>query len=66
MATILQPLQQLVHDTAGALVDNKIPGKISDSVTGFVSAGFGIVNDVLGIVRDVTKPEAAEAKPPQS
>lgn len=66
MATILGPLQGLVHDAAGALIDNKIPGKLSDSVTGFVSAGFGIVNDVLGIVRDLTKPEAAPAKPPQS
>lgn len=66
MATIPGPLQQLVHDTAGALIDNKIPGKLSDSATGFLSAGFGIVNDLLVIVRDLTKPEAAPAKPPQS
>jgi len=66
MATILEPVQQLVHDAAGALIDNEIPGKISDSVTGFVSAGFGIVNDLLVVVRDLTKPEAAPAKPPQS
>ncbi|MDA8051267.1 MAG: hypothetical protein M0002_14910 [Rhodospirillales bacterium] len=66
MARILGPVGELVHDAAAALIDNKIPQKISDSVTGFVSAGFGIVNDVLGIVRDLTKPEAAPGKPPQS
>jgi hypothetical protein len=66
MATILGPVGQLVHDSASALIDNQIPKKVSDSVTGFVASGFGIVNDVLGIVRDLTKPDAAPSKPPQN
>jgi len=66
MAAILGPMEKLVHDTAGALIDKKIPQKVSDSVTGLVSAGFGIVSDLLAIVQDLTKPEAAPAKPPQS
>lgn len=66
MAMVSSALGQLVHDAAAALIDNKIPEKLSDSVTGFVSAGFGIMSDVLVIVRDLAKPEAAPDKPPQS
>lgn len=66
MATILGPVGQTVHDAAGALIDNQIPKKLSDSVTGFVAAGFGIVDDVLKIVRDLTQPDAAVSQPPKS
>lgn len=63
MTTILGRVEQLVHDAAGALIDNKIPKKLSESVTGFVASGFEIVNDVLGIVRDLTKSDAVPPPP---
>ena len=66
MATILGPVGQAVHDAAGALIDNQIPKKLSDSVTGFVASGFGIVDDVLKIVRDLTQPDSAVSQPPKS
>jgi hypothetical protein len=67
MATILGPVGQLLHDGAAALIDNQIPKKVSDSVSSFMTSGFGIVNDVLVIVRDLTKSDpAANPPPPQS
>lgn len=66
MATILGPVGQAVHDAASALLDNQIPKKFSDSVTQFVASGFGIVDDVLKIVRDLTAPDAAANPPPKT
>lgn len=59
MATILGPARKLVHDATAALLENDIPGKLASSVNGFVTSGFGIVGDVLGIVRDITRPDEA-------
>lgn len=66
MATILGPVGQVVHDAAAALIDNQIPKKLADSVSGFAASGFGIVNDVLTIVRDLTDPGAAASQPPKN
>jgi hypothetical protein len=49
-------METLIHDTAQALIDSDITTKVSDMYTGFVSSGFGVVNDTLKIVRDVTAP----------
>jgi hypothetical protein len=54
MATIVGSIKNLVHDTADALVQNQISTKMSDMYTGFISAGFGIIDDSLKIVRDIT------------
>jgi hypothetical protein len=56
MATIFGSMETLIHDTAQALIDSDITTKVSDMYTGFVSSGFGVVNDTLKIVRDVTAP----------
>jgi hypothetical protein len=54
MATIFGSIETLIHDTADALIQNQIMKKTSDMYTGFVTAGFGIIDDTLKVVRDVT------------
>lgn len=67
MAAILTSVRQLIHGTSAGLVDNKIPTKLSTAITDLVTSSFGIANDVLTIVRDVTAPEATQPQPqPQS
>ena len=57
MADVFSSLRQVVHDTSVALIDNQITTKMSDLVTGTVKSGFEIVEDVLTIVKDLTKKE---------
>jgi hypothetical protein len=54
MATIFGSIENLIHDTADALIQNQITTKMSDMYTGFISAGFGILDDSLKVVRDIT------------
>ena len=63
MATLFGSVQGLIHDTASALVDKQIASKLSNTVTGFVSSGFGIVDDTLKIVRDLSAPPPAQPQP---
>lgn len=56
MATILGSLETLIHDTTQALIDSQITTKVSDMYTGFISSGFGVVDDTLKVVRDITAP----------
>lgn len=56
MATLFGSVQGLVHDLSAALVNNQIATKVSGAVTGFVNSGFGVVDDLLKIVRDLTAP----------
>jgi hypothetical protein len=56
MATLFGSVQSLVHDLSAALIDNQIATKVSGTVTGFVNSGFGVVDDLLKIVRDLTAP----------
>jgi hypothetical protein len=61
MATIFGSIGTLIHDTANSLVEKKIMTKMSDMYAGFVAAGFGILDDTLKVVRDVT---ATKPPPP--
>jgi hypothetical protein len=54
MATLFGSLKGLVHDVSAAMIDNQIAGKVSSTITGFVSSGFDVVDDVLKIIRDLT------------
>jgi hypothetical protein len=63
MATILGPIGRVVHDAAAGLIENQIPKKVADSVNGLVNSGSGIVTDVLGIIRDITRPDDAPTPP---
>lgn len=63
MASIFGSIESLIHDTAQALIDAQITTKVSDMYTGFVSSGFGVVNDTLKVVRDITAP-SPPAPPP--
>jgi hypothetical protein len=58
MASLFGSIGNLIHDTAQALIDAQLTTKMSDMVTGFVSSGFGVVNDSIKIVRDITAPPA--------
>jgi hypothetical protein len=53
---ILDSVGTLIHDTADALVKSEITKKMSDMYSGFISAGFGVVDESLKVVRDVTSP----------
>jgi hypothetical protein len=56
MATIFGSIETLIHDSVQAVIDSNITTKMSDMFSGFVSSGFGIVDDGLKIVRDITAP----------
>jgi hypothetical protein len=56
MASIFGSIEDLIHDTADKLVQSDITTKVSDMYTGFISSGFGLVNESLKIVRDITAP----------
>jgi hypothetical protein len=56
MATIFGSIETLIHDTADALVQSQITKKMSDMYSGFISAGFGVIDESLKVVRDVTSP----------
>lgn len=56
MASILDPVTNVVHDTAKALLDNQIPTKFAGLVNDAVTSGFGIVGDMLQIVVNLTAP----------
>jgi hypothetical protein len=58
MASIFGSIESLIHDTAQALIDANITTKVSDMYTGFLTSGFGVVNDTLKVVRDITAPPA--------
>lgn len=61
--TIIGSVRQLIHDASDAVIENGITGKISDLATSTVKTGVQIMDDVLVIVRDMTKedgPEGAE------
>jgi hypothetical protein len=59
VATIFGSIETLIHDTAQALIDNQIPTKMANMSTSYLIAGFGIVDDTLKVLRDITA-----AKPP--
>ena len=63
MASIFGSIEGLIHDTADALIKSDITTKVSNMYTGFVSAGFGVVNDSLKVVRDVTAPPPSPPSP---
>ena len=63
MATIFGSIETLIHDTADALVQSQITKKMSDMYSGFISAGFGAIDDSLKVVRDVTSPPPPPPKP---
>ena len=57
MASVLAPINKLIHDASTQLIENDIPKQVSDLVTSAVSSGFHIVEDVIKIVRELTKEE---------
>ena len=54
MASIFGSIENLIHDTADAVIQSDIATKMSNMYAGFITAGFGIANDSLKIVRDMT------------
>jgi len=62
MATIFGSIESLIHDTAQALIDNQIATKMANMSTSYLIAGFGIVDDSLKVLRDITTTKP----PPQS
>jgi hypothetical protein len=56
MATIFGSIEALIHDSTQAVIDSQITTKMAAMVSGFISSGFGIVDDALKIVRDVSAP----------
>jgi len=61
MASILDPISNVVHDTASTLLNQQVPAKLAGAVNGFISAGFDVVTQVLTVVRDLTAPTTTPA-----
>jgi hypothetical protein len=64
MATILDPISNLVHDTAAMLLTQQVPSKLAGAVNSFVSAGFDTLTQVLTVVSDLTAPATPPAPTP--
>ena len=56
MASLFDSVRNLSHDTAEGLVAADVTTKVADMYASFFTAGFGVANDTLKIVRDVTAP----------
>lgn len=56
MSSLFDPVRNLIHDTADGLINADVTTKVSDMYASFLSAGLGIANDTLKVVRDVTAP----------
>jgi hypothetical protein len=56
MSSLLDSVRNLIHDTADGLIDAEVTTKVSDMYASFLSAGLGVANDTLKVVRDITAP----------
>jgi hypothetical protein len=64
MASLFDPIRNLIHDTAQGLVDAQVTTKVSDMYSSFLSAGLGVANDTLKILVDVTAPPSTTPPAP--
>jgi hypothetical protein len=64
MASLFDSIRDLIHSTADGLINEQVTTKVSDMYTGFISAGMGVVNDTIKIVRDISAPPAPPPAPP--
>ena len=55
-AGFIGSVRKLVHDTSSALIDAQITTRLSDFVSGTVKSGFDVIENVLTVVKDLTKP----------
>ena len=56
MTSIIDSTRNLIHDTAQGLITADVMTKMSDMYANFLSAGLGVANDALKVVRDITAP----------
>jgi hypothetical protein len=56
MSSLFDSVRNLIHDTVDGLINADVTTKVSDMYASFLSAGLGIANDTLKVVRDVTAP----------
>lgn len=59
--SLLGPLNKVINDTTTQIMDNEIPTKVSQVVTTLVTSSFGVVDDVLKQIQDLTKEETKSA-----
>ncbi len=59
---LMQPVNKVVHDTAKQVVDSEIPKKTAGVVNTFVNSIFGVAEDALKKIVDLT--EEKPAPPP--
>lgn len=58
MASLIDSVRDLIHDTADGLIAADVTTKLSDMYASFLTASLGVANDTLKVVRDVTAPPA--------
>ncbi len=56
MSSLFDSVRNLIHDTVDGLINADVTTKVSDMYASFLSAGLGVANDTLKVVRDVTAP----------
>lgn len=59
MAVIPGAIGRLAHDTATVLIDRQITKTLASAVTDVVTTGFGLVDELLKVVQDLTAPPPA-------
>jgi hypothetical protein len=60
---ILGPLNGVINQTVGEIVDSQISSKVVKILTTFVSSSFDAVDSVLVKVRDLTKDDTPSGSP---
>jgi hypothetical protein len=55
---ILQPVNKVIHDTAKQVVDSDLPKKTAGVVNSFVDSLFGITEDALKKIVELTDKKA--------
>jgi hypothetical protein len=63
--SLLGPFNKIINDTTTQIVDSKLPNKISDVLTTFITSSFQLVDNTLKEIQDITKaqPAAATSQP---
>lgn len=63
MASLTGSVGKIIHGTATSLIEKQVSSKISSAITTVVESTFGVIDDALRIVQDVTAPDDATNAP---
>ena len=56
MAKMFQSVNRVLHEASAVVIDNRLTAKMSDAFSTAVKSGFDIVEQVLKVVNEATRP----------